>query len=176
MSRVIHRGRQFGAFPALALLLGGCVQPARDEGGRSAASQPSAAATVERRPIAGGPLFTFPASVIERRASGIEGPVTEYAGPGYKVIFAVSPTISLQGLGIGTVISRAKLALPGASDVVTFVPNPPVEGFTRSIAFVMPLPPGPGIPKGVEVKFLAQALCNTEPACAAAQSIVRSAR
>jgi hypothetical protein len=168
-----------GGIPALAFLLAACFQPANVPE-QPSVTQPSAAAaasaTVERRPVEGGPLFTLPASAKERRASGIESPITEFSGPGYKVIIAVSPTLSLQGLGVGTVLSRARLALPGATEVLTFIPNPPVDGYARSIVFVTPLPPGPGIPQGVNVKMLVQALCTGEAACATAQGIVTSAR
>jgi hypothetical protein len=65
--------------------------------------------------------------------------------------------------------------LPAATEVLTFIPNPPVNGYARSIAFVTPLPPGTGIPQGVNVKMLVHALCTGDVACATAQGIVTSA-
>lgn len=166
---------------ALAACLGACEAVSPEASLASAsASEPKArgdnVASVYRsfRPIDTGPTFEIPASAQVVKASGMEGPSGEVRGTNWKIIFAVSPTISLKGLGVGKVISRQRSTRVPGLEVVKFVPDPAIPGFGVSVAGLIALPadPRPSPP----LKLLVQGLCNSSDACDEVEKVLLSAR
>lgn len=167
--------------PASLLILAACTQerPASLPN-VTALSDQASSRTSERfhsfKPTGSGPSYMIPTSAQIIRRSGAEGPVRQIIGSGWKIIFAVSPTVSLKGLGMGQVLSRSPLPSRGDVEIVKFLPNPPVQGFRVSAASIYPLPTPAGINTGAQFKLLAQALCNEEAACNEAMTVLRSAK
>lgn len=163
------------------MLLGGCAQTQTSRYDVPAASSGSAANTPVNgsrvlKPAGEVYAFTVPQSAQTSERRGIEGPSYQVQGEGYRLIFVTSPTVSLEGLGMRRMVSRSRLSTGIPIDVVRFELLNPVEPYRLSVAAVLPLPAQQAGASGVDVKLLAQGLCETSAACDQVEAIIRSAQ
>lgn len=163
------------------MLLAGCTQTQAsgyETAGASSIPAANAPADGSRALKPAGEVYTFtvPRSAQTSERRGIEGPSYQIEGDGYRLIFVTSPTVSLEGLGLRKILSRSRLSTDIPIDVVRFELLNPVERYRLSVAAVLPLPAQQTGAAGVDVKLLAQGLCETPTACDQAEVIIRSAQ